>query len=288
MPTIVTNPDGSITWTGNVTFTGATDPLSTGVATLTLTPSGGVSSLPALVTGDSGPSPTLRNINVTTLDPTTVPTPTQAGSFTLVTPGSAGVAAVYDLNLSLLKGAQGDAGTNATISAASDLVGTLTNGYTLVYDTSTSKWTVAAPKRIIGPYTVPGASWNAPYSGTAARYALAAITIPAQPWDWRPDVFGRFYAVGSTTGVHIDAEVRVGDPATGDLVGYGLGSTGIVTTPIVVGPSFGSAVPSSTTGKVAAGSSATITLSAVRTSASVDAWSTLADHADFGVKVIPL
>jgi hypothetical protein len=288
MATIVTNPDGSITWTGNVTFTGATDPLSTGVATLTLTPSGGVSSLPALVTGDSGPSPTLRNINVTTLDPATVPTPTQAGSFALVSPGSAGVAAVYDLNLSLLKGAKGDNGTNATISAASDLVGTLTNGYTLVYDTSTSKWTVAAPKRVVGPYTVPGASWNAPYSGTAGRYVLASITVPAQPWDWRPDVFGRFYAVGAAPAVHVDAEVRVGDSTTGDLVGYGLGSTGAVTTPIVVGPSFSSAVPSSTVGKVLAGAAATISLVAVRTSVSVDSWSTLADHADFGVKVIPL
>lgn len=284
MATYLVNTDGSITWTGTVTFSGATDALATGVATLTLTPSGGVSSLPALVTGDPGLPPVFRNVTVTEVAAgAALPAP----AWTLVSPGGAGVASVYDLTISVHAGAKGDPGTNASISAASDVSGTLADGTVLVYNASTSKWAVSAPKRTIGPYTIASASFTA-YSGTAARATLAAMTMPAQPWDWRPRVSGHFYAIGSAT-THIDAEVRIGDATTGDLVGYGLGLTSPTAFPISIDPHFGSAVPSSATyGKVAAGATATITLSAVRTTASIDAWQTLADNGQFVVEIVPV
>lgn len=280
---IVTNPDGSITWTGSVTFSGATDPFSTGVATLTLTPSGGVSNLPALVNGDSGLPPVLRNVIVNQVPYGTTP---PASTWTLITPGSAGAASTYDLNLYVNSGQQGPAGSNSAILGGIDVTATgIADGYSLVYNALTGKMVATAPKRVVGPFI--STSFNSPYSGNAGRYSVASIGVPAQPWPWRPRVSAHLYA-GGTANTHVDAEVRIGDPTTGDIVGTALGVTGAGPNVLNVLPHFGAAISgASTYGQVAAGATATLFLVAVQTASTTDNWTTINTGGQLVVEVIP-
>jgi hypothetical protein len=276
------NSDGSITWQGTVTFSASSDPFATGVATLTLTPSGGVSNLPALVNGDPGLPPTFRNVTVHQVAYGTTP---PASTSTLVSPGGPGVASVYDLDLYVNSGQQGAAGTNAAVLAASDVVVTgIADGWTLVYNASTSKLVAQQPKRVIGPFI---SSSITAYNGNAASTTVASIGVPAQPWAWRPRVHAHFYVTG-TANTHIDALVRLNDPSAGDIVGMALGLTGAVSDRLIVGQHFGAAVSgTSTYGQVAAGASATLYLLASQTASTSDNWQTLATNGQFVVEVIP-
>ncbi|QIS06752.1 hypothetical protein F5X71_34570 [Nocardia brasiliensis] len=280
---ITTNPDGSITWTGSVTFSGATDPLSTGVATLTLTPAGGVSNLPALVNGEPGVPPRFRNVVVHQVPyGTTPPAPT----WTLVSPGGAGTASVYDLDIHLNSGQQGAAGTNAAVLTAGDVVSTgIQDGWELIYSAATAKLVAGPPRRVIGPFI---SAFNAPYNGNAGSYVVSTIGIPAQPWAWRPRASAHLY-VGGTPNVHVDAVVRLGDPVAGDIVGYGLGVTGAGPVPVNVVPHFGGAITgTSTYGQIAAGTAATLYLVAVQTASTTDNWNTVNTNGQFMIDVVPI
>jgi hypothetical protein len=288
MPTYVTNSDGSLTWTGSVTFSGANDPLTYGVATLTLLPSGGVSNLPALVQGDPGLSPTLRNVNMTQVAyGTTAP----ASTWTLVTPGTSTVAPVYDLNLYVNSGQIGATGSSTNISSAPDVEGgppgSGTDGYTLYWVNADSKWKISPAKRTAYPFTVLNSSFSAAYNGNAGQYIVASVGVPAQPYAWRPKVHAAMYATG-TVNTHVDLVARLNNATTGDQVGYGLGSTGVGPYPIVLQSAFGASVAgTSTYGQVAAGSSATIFLVAQQTASTTDNWQTLNTNAYFTVEAVP-
>lgn len=282
---IVTNGDGSITWTGSVTFAGAIDPLTYGTATLTFTPSGGVSNLPALVQGDPGPAPTLRNVNVTQVAYGVSPS---TSTWTLVTPGPP---PVYDLNLYVNSGQQGTAGTNATISTASDLEGgppgSGTDGYTLYWVNADSKWKISAPKRTIYPYAALNSSFAAAYNGNAGYYIVSSIGVPSQPYAWRPKVHAGLYA-GGTLNTHVDLVARLNNATTGDQVGYGLGVGGVGPYPITMQSAFGASVAgASTYGQVSAGSAATIYLVAAQVNTTNDSWTTTNTNGYFTVEVVP-
>ncbi len=280
---ITPNADGSITWTGTVTLSGASDPLTTGVATLTLTPSGGVSNLPALVNGAPGLPPTFRNIVVNQVAYGTTP---PASSATLVSPGGPGTASVYDLTLYVNSGQQGAAGTNGSVLAASDVVSTgIVDGWTLVYNASTSKLVAGPPKRAIGPYTT--TSFATAYNGNAGSYTAATIGIPAQPWAWRPRVAAHFYVSG-TANTQVNAVVRLNDPTAGDIVGMALGLTGAGPFVLNVSPHFASSITgTSTYGQVAANTTATLYLLAQQVNSTTDNWMTNNSNAYFTTEVVP-
>lgn len=268
----MTSPN-SISWTGSVVFTGATDPLETGVATLTLTPSVGLSNLPALVQGESGLPPNL-NFTVSTLAPGASATATA----TLTSPGGAGTASTYTVALGIPAGATGAAGTNATLSGASDLEGgppgSGTDGYVIQWNQADGKWKISQPRKVFGPYSVQNSSFAAPYSGNLQSYQVAAIGVPALPYAWRPVVHGAIYASG-TSNTHVDLVARIGNPTTGDQVGYGLGQTGQGPYPIILQPAFGSNIAgASTYGQVAANTAATVYLVATQINSTTDNWQT--------------
>ncbi|MDG3012369.1 hypothetical protein G4X40_19705 [Rhodococcus sp. D2-41] len=290
MATYTVNADGSITWNGSVTFSGATDPLSTGVATLTLTPAGGVSNLPALVDGAPGLPPQLTfAVNTLAAGATATVQTTQTN------PGSAGTASAYTVTLGIPQGAQGAAGTNATIAGASDLelpsgvsLGTATAGYTLSYDAVNSKWLVGAPKRTTGPYVVLSSSFTA-YSGTAGSATLASIGLPALPYAYRPQVQAGFYGTG-TVNTHVDGMVLLNSPTpgTGQQVGYGLGITGAGPYPVNVQTSFGASISgSSTYGQVAANTAATFYLVASQLNSTTDSWGAQTTNGYLTITAVP-
>jgi hypothetical protein len=262
-------------WTGQVNFTDSSDVATTGVATLTLTPDIGVSNLPALVSGDPGLPPTLRNVTVNQVPYGTTPS---ASTWTLVTAGGPGVASEYDLTLYVNSGAQGPSGT-VTISTATDLLGTPTDKYTLVYNSATSKWKVSPMLAgdIYEPSTINS------FSGNAAQATLATITVPAQPFDWRPEVSG--YAIaGGTIYTRVELAARLNNATSGDQIGYAPGTTGTQPPPMTLVRTTGPG-GSSTFGKVSAGSAATIYFLARQTAATTDAWNVNAGNCRFSVKV---
>ena len=98
----ITQNGNSFTWTGTVTVTNATD-LTTGVATLVLTPSGGVGQLPVLAQGTPGLPPVLDSVSVTTLPAGS----SASGSWTTNSSGGSGQSSHYTLNLSIPSGPAG-------------------------------------------------------------------------------------------------------------------------------------------------------------------------------------
>jgi hypothetical protein len=78
------------------------------------------------------------------------------------------------------------------------------------------------------PYTVPESSFQ-PYSGVASNnHTVCTFEVPANPWPWKPLVWGHIQLAGGW-GVNFGAnivsvEVRLGDPQTGQLVAAGYGN----------------------------------------------------------------
>jgi hypothetical protein len=83
------------------------------------------------------------------------------------------------------------------------------------------------------PYTVPESAFNG-YSGVSStNQTVCTFAVPANPWAWKPVVFGQIEVFGitlSTTPLLIGVEVLLGDPASGQLVatGYGNAISGVV------------------------------------------------------------
>jgi hypothetical protein len=266
-----------------VVFTDSSDVGTTGVATLTLTPSIGVTNLPALVQGDPGLPPTLRNITVNQVAAGTTP---PASTWTLVTPGSPGVASVYDLTLYVNQGADGISGS-FTFSSATDLKDPLNDKYIPVYSSADGFWH-NTPQRIVGIYE-PSSFQN--YAGNDAQATLAAFTIPKLPFDWRPVILGGFACPAGTANTHIDLTVNL-TSTTGDQFGYGPGTTGLNVPPVPVQTVYGDSITAGTGAyaKVSAGSAANILFVARQTANTTDAWSVPNTPGRIGltVGVVPL
>lgn len=83
------------------------------------------------------------------------------------------------------------------------------------------------------PYTVPESAFTG-YSGiSSTNQTVCTFAIPANPWAWKPIVFGQIEVFGvtlSTTPLLIGVEVLLGDPSSGQLVatGYGNAISGVV------------------------------------------------------------
>lgn len=78
------------------------------------------------------------------------------------------------------------------------------------------------------PYTVPESSFQ-PYSGVAsANHTVCTFAVPANPWPWKPLVWGHIQLAGgwgiSYGNNLVGVEVRIGDPQTGQLVAAGYGN----------------------------------------------------------------
>lgn len=275
-PTLVLNPDGSATWTGTIWFSNILDVAATGIATLTLTPAGGWGNLPILAEGAPGLPPTFRNVVVNTLDPATIPTPTQSASLALVDPGGPGEPSLYDLTLNLLKGATGTTGATGHILGSSDFSNSPAEGQVPVYSAvggAHVAWVTLRP--VVPFYAIPGTAFTALTESTSGvRDIVVFQSISAQAYNYRPRISGDLEVTGAV-GMRIDAEVRMGTAATanstiatsGTLIGYGRGMESALPVHLNISPYFGAAMaPSdvSPAAVVAAGTAMTIVLVAVR------------------------
>ena len=267
-------------WTGKVQIPKTYDP-NTKSAIILLGPDGGIADIPALVQGDPGQPATLDEaINFTALayDDTTA----DSATFTLITPGTVSTPPVYRLNLALHKGSPGADGTSS-ILAASDITGTATDGYIVAKKAGESKAEWVAAK--VGAQYWPASISNT--SGTDGQNrTLASVSVPAQPFAWRPRVHGQCI-IGGTVNTRVDLIARVGDATSGDIVGRSYGVAGATPPPAVLvsGVPAGS---SNTVGVVAAGSAATVYLRAEQQASTTDPYTTAGVTTSFLVEVAPI
>ena len=276
-----------------LTLSNAFDP-TTGIATITITPSGGLGTLPALVNGTPGLPPVINIGTVTTLAYNASAT----ASLSLVTAGGAGTASTYNLNLGIPAGSPGSTGSY-TIAAATDYAAgsnstnvtsapyssgtySLLNGYTLVYNSSTSKWNPMPPP-LAGVYYA--TSINSTSGTGAGPRNLTSIVVPAQNYPYFPMVSGQTIVNGTVnTQVNLQAFIT---NSSGQQVGIGYSAAGTANQVVTLVPSVPTG-SSSTYGQVAAGSTATIILYATQVASTTDAWTTSASTTSFQVAALPV
>lgn len=261
---------------GTLTINNAFDP-TTGMATFTWTPSGGLGTLPAMLDGQPGVPPNLTVQSVTTLaagDSATF-------ALTLLAPGGPGSASTYGVAVGLPKGPAGESGT-FTIQGAEDLVGSLINGIILVWDELTGQFNATPPPLAV---TVNASSINSTSGDGAGPRLLGQVNVSAQSWAWTPQPSASCVISGTTnTQVNLQAFITNNE---GQQVGIGYGVPGypMQTVSLVSGVPTGS---SSGYGRVAAGTSANILLYATQVGSNTDAWSTSDLTTSFQVTAQPV
>lgn len=236
-------------------------------------PDGGYGNLPGLVQGDPGVTPQLDNtVNLTVLE-WNDPTPDFA-SLSEPTPN------VYELNLSTRKGPPGaDGDTVLDIGDFADPA----PGKVIAVDDAGTGFELQAQK--VGDSYWPASIANTP-SGNPA-YTLCSVGIPAQPFDWRPEVSGWCVVTGTGADVAVDLLARLNDAAAGNIVGQAYDRVGGISPPthvLVDGPPTASADGYN---RVAAGAAATIYLRAERRSGT-ETFTTSNTTTRFRVRVCPI
>lgn len=239
-------------------------------------PDGGLGSFPGLVQGDPGPAPIVETaINFTALAAGD-PTPDSA-SWTST------AANTYKLNLALHRGEKGDP-TAFNLVDADDLTGSPAAGKVIAVRSTGSGYEYVTQKA--GDEYWPALIANTPTGNSA--YTLCQVSIPAQPWAYRPQVSGWCVVTGTGADVQVDLIARLNDQAAGRILGRGRGKIGQNAdgspTVLVSGPPSGSAADYN---QVAAGAAATIFFRAERQSGS-QTFSTVGSASQFSVRVCPV
>lgn len=191
-------------------------------------------------------------------------------------------------------GPDGDPGVAGRIQDASDVdtsTQALGDNMVLQWSATLSKFVPAASPTWRGPWTISGSKFAAASNSSDAPRTIASMTVPAQPFPWRPYVRGRLPmqchvdAVGDS---RVDVEVHSGSE-DGPLVAYGMGfpSANWIWTRIL--PKFEQVLsPAATTiGVIPAGQTCTFYVRLIR-AFGTDNYSTVTDIAGITVYAMPL
>lgn len=118
-----------------------------------------------------------------------------------------------------IPGVQGPEGPASSIELASDYDDTVPaeHGDFLTYDGGVEKWKPSSPT-LLSPkkYTIPHINFT-DYEGSAGRQLIASLNIPAQEYDWYPDVVGhvRISRGNILSTAAVEVEVRIGPTGSG-------------------------------------------------------------------------
>jgi hypothetical protein len=191
-------------------------------------------------------------------------------------------------------GADGDPGVAGRIQDASDVdtsTQALGDNMVLQWNSTLSKFVPAPSPSWRGPWTVAGNRFAAASNSSDAPKTIASMTVPAQPFAWRPYAIGRVPMQIHTQTVgdsRIDIEVRSG-AEDGPIVAYGRGfsSANYIWTRLI--PKFESTLSPATTSvaTVAAGQTSTFYVRVVRVFGTAN-YSTVSDIAFLTVYAMPL
>lgn len=270
----------NLVFTGTLTVTNFTNPTN-GVATLVLTPNGGVGTLPALLAGQPGQAPLFTLGTVTTLS---------AGAAATVTlnqtsAGGAGVSSAYTISFGIPQGVAGSSVT--TISTATDLTGTaVVNDFLTVSQLSPTKFQYSVfPFGVaINPSSISTVSTSGPATGT-----LCTVSIPAQSYRYVPLVFASCTSVGTANTV-INLNAILNPSGVNQTIGTDFGLASTPTQKLKIGAAgFASLIGSGGApgfGEVAAGVTASVAIQVQQTASVTDAWSV--SNSTVGVTVVAL
>lgn len=232
----------------------------------------GQGNFPAAVQGEPGSTPTISpTVTLTALEADD--TDPDAASWTETSPG------VYELALTLHKGPKGDDGD--TVLNVNDF-GTPVAKKMLVVNSSIDGFVYQTQP--VGDRYIPATISNTPSGNTA--YTLCSVAIPAQDFDWRPQVRGQTLVTGTGSNVRTDLIARLNDAAAGNIVGRGFGTAGMGPVAIALSSGPPAGAPD-TYDKVSTGNPATIYLRVERQSGT-DTFTTSASTTAFAVKVDPV
>lgn len=217
-------------------------------------PTGGYGNLPILLQGLPGDTPTFDpDVDLTVLDYTDP----SANTASLTPLGSN----VYQVSLTMHQGAPGTPGTSVLNPSA---YGTPLAGHLLVVNSTANGF--AYQSQMNGDSYWPATILSAP-SGNIT-YTLCSVSVPAQPFAWRPEVSGQTVVTGTGTNVDTALVARLGGAGSGQpIVGQGFSPSGTNATGIATvlssGPPAGSVSSYNT---VPAGVSTTVYLNVERQS----------------------
>lgn len=241
-------------------------------------PSGGFGNFPALVTGPAGPPPSFDStINLTVLD-WNDPSNDSAGLTLLGVNGAGGPD--YQASLVIHAGPPGEDGITTLDPTA---YGDPMTGFGLVYSAADGGFVYQAP--LCGDRYIPATINSAPAGNPT--YNLCAVAIPAQAYDWRPDIEGQSVVTASGgSNVAVDLVARLNNQSSGNVVGQGIGLAGAGPFQNVMssGPPAGS---TDSYDRVYAGASAVVYFNAERSSGT-NTFTTSSASSQFCVKVRPI
>lgn len=191
-------------------------------------------------------------------------------------------------------GADGDPGTAGRIQDASDVdtsTQALGDNMVLQWNSTLSKFVPAASPTWRGPWTIGGNRFAAASNSADAPRTIASMTVPAQPFPWRPYIIGRLPTqvhVAAVGDARIDVEVHSGSE-DGPIVAYGRGFPSSDYIWMKIMPRFEQVLdPSSTSiGVIAAGQTNTFYVRVVRAFGTAN-YTTVSDIAFLTVYAMPL
>lgn len=257
------NDDGSVVLSdATITWAAGTNNV-TGQGIMVITANGVAFNFPALATGPAGPSPTFTITETQVAHGTTLPSPNPAVVFT---PASGVTPPNYALTFYVNAGQDGASAANTLISPApSDLEGTPSAGMIIGYSVADTKaqW---QPKPVANWYW---ASPSATSSNNTSAKNIASIAVPAQPFDWWPEVQAQTTVIGAVD-TRVDLVARIAS-TSGEICAYGYGAPGAAPPPFWA---FSNGLAVGSSNIISAGSAATIFLMAENQTASVAAWNT--------------
>lgn len=235
-------------------------------------PIGGLGNFPALLKGDPGDTPTFDSaVNFTVLD---FDDPT-ADSMTLTALGGD----EYQANIILHRGPPGNDGTSTLDVNA---YGTPASKKILIVNPTVDGFIYQS--QLVGDRFLPSTINSTPAGNPL--YTLAAVSVPAMPFDWRPEVSGQSVVTPTGANVGVDLIARLNDAAAGNIVGrcFGVAGSAVQNLKLVDGAPAGSA---DAYDKVVAGAAAVVYLRAERITGT-DTFTTSSSTTTFKVKVAPI
>lgn len=192
-------------------------------------------------------------------------------------------------------GEKGDTGTASNVSASPDVDMSRDPSPGEALTWNGLKWAPRTVLNTVGPWTLgPNDFTNVDQkligSGEVSEKLVASLTIPGQPFDWRPLVLSGMVKIETPIGVQYNAEVRVGNAQKGDVVGYGVGRVfQRWDDPTIIRPYFPQAIqPSSTYGVVKANTATTIYVVLKKHVGTIGAWKTDREWSNLVVMAQPV
>jgi hypothetical protein len=236
-------------------------------------PGSSLGNFPAIAKGDPGDSAALDTTVPLTMLDATDPTADSA-SLTALSP------TLWQLGLVLHKAAKGDTGTTTLDPTA---YGTPVSKQILIVNPTADGFIYQTQE--VGDRYFPASV--SPVPSGYADYTLGTVSIPAQDFDWRPQVRGSVVVTGTGTDVAVDLIARLGDETAGNEIGRGFGLPGLNPPPhvLIAGPPPGAGADSD---RVLAGVGPTIIYLRTEKQSGADYYTTTAAQTRFSVKVDPI